>query len=108
MTTGNPFTPDLAALVRDVLDTPQLGPSDALSDWVKAELQKAWAARDAKALRVLLCNVTQYLYFGDMRERIGACELCDGGRDENLAAEMLLAALDRYEQIFAARAKGLL
>jgi hypothetical protein len=31
---GNPFTPALAVLVHDVLDTPQLGPSDALSDWV--------------------------------------------------------------------------
>jgi hypothetical protein len=57
---------------------------------------------------VLLRNLTQYLYFGDMRERIRACELCDGWRDENFAAEMLLAALDRYGQIFAARAKGLL
>jgi len=94
---------ELSLLVRDVLNTPQLGPSDALSEWVKDKLRDAWAAGDVVAVRGLLCNVAQFLVFDDLRERIGQCDLCDGGRDKNLAAEMLLGQLDRYDQIFAAQ-----
>lgn len=95
---------DLGLIVREVLERPQLGPTDALSDWVKAELRKAWAASDVAAVKVLLCNVAQYLVFDDLRERIGGCVLCEGQHHEDLASLMLLGQMGRYEQIFAARA----
>lgn len=94
--------PEVAELVRDVLATPQIGPHGELSEWVKAELRLALDTHNVAMFRALMWNVVRYLYFGEMRERIEACEDCRSGTDHNLAADMLLGALGRYDQMFAA------